>query len=274
MLPTTQPNPGPLLRRGSHQKHLKTCLLFLIGSLLTLPTPAQEPTKPRSAEVPERTFQVIKRREVVIGDHTITYQLVAPPQTPAPAAAAPAPRVLTPAELETQRRREAKPHRVLFFSATVLDHTLTELSWFDEAGPHRAFSNIDFRSFSGMGEFETADTVYNLMIALDTGTAEALAQRTRDFPQVALLPRDRSAWLLAETASQEGTPMTAALDTLHPFFDTNRQSLIQAHAQREAANAERERQTRENPPARKKTVISYWRKPTPAAQPANPGAAK
>ena len=66
---------------------------------------------------------------------------------------------------------------MLFFSATVLDHRLTELRWFEEGGMFRAFSNIDFQYFSGMGEIETADSIYTLMLALDTGTAEMLAER-------------------------------------------------------------------------------------------------
>ena len=116
-----------MLWRGFRQRILKVCLLFLIGSLPALPLAAQEPTNPASAEKPERTFQVIKRREVVVGDHTVTYQLVVPPQTPAPAASAPAVRALSPQELEAQERRAAKHLKVLFFSATVLDHKLTEL---------------------------------------------------------------------------------------------------------------------------------------------------
>ncbi len=188
-----------------------------------------------------------------------------------PAPAAPVP---SAEELTAQERRAAKPPRVLFFSATVLNRTLTELRWFDEAGPHRAFSNIDFQVFSGMGEIETADAIYTLMLALDSGPAEAPAERTRDFPQIALLPHDRSAWLLAESQGSQSTPVMTALDAIHLFYDAHREALLQAHTEREAALAERERQLREHPPVKKNTVVSYWKKPRPVAQPENQGAAK
>ncbi len=248
-----------------------TCLLFLTASLLTLPLRAQSPANPAAAAPPERNFQVLKRTEIKRGDRTIIFQRVAPPQA-SPSAPAPVTPALSAQELAAQERRAAKQPRVLFFSATVLDRTLTELRWFDEAGPHRAFSNIDFQVFSGMGEIETADTIYTLMLALESGPAEALAERTRDFPQIALLPHDRSAWLLAEGAGSPTTPMMSALDAIHPFYDANREALIQSHAQREAARAERERALREHPAVKKNTVISYWRKPRPAAPPQNEGA--
>ena len=238
---------------------MKTCLLFLIPSLLTLPVLAQEQTIPANAQKPERTFQVIKRHEVVVGDHTITYQLVVPPAPSAPVPA-PAARELSPQELEAQQRREAKQQQVLFFSATVLDHRVTELRWFDAGGAYRAFSNIDFQTFSGLTEIETADAIYTLLMAFDTGPAEALAERAREFPQLALLPNDRSAWLLMDGSAEAGAPTVTAWDAIHRHFDAHREELLRGYQQREATKAERERQLRENPPAPKKKVISYWKK--------------
>ena len=254
----------------------KTWLPVLIALLLALPAFAQAQMQAGHSEVPPLNFEVLKRTEIKRGDHTIIFQRVAPPQATAPAAPVPQPKApdLSPQELEAQRRREAKQQKVLFFSATVFDHKLTELHWTEESGTYRAFSNIDFQVFSGMGEIETADAIYALMMALDTGTPEALAERTRGFPQTALLPKDRSAWLLAEGPGKVSTPAMAALDALHPYYDTHRVELIQAHAQRLAASAERERQLRENPPVKKDTVIGYWRKPSPAVPPQNQGASK
>ena len=68
--------------------------------------------------------------------------------------------------------------------------------------------------------------------------------------------------------------MMTALDAIHPYYDTHRDDLVRAYEQREAANAERERLLRENPPAKQDTVISYWRKPNQIAPPQNPGATK
>ena len=262
------------LRRAFQPLRLKACLLFLIASMPSLPIHSQEQTAQANAEKPARNFQVLKRREVVVGDHTITYQLVAPPQTPAPVAPTPAARVLSPAELEVQRRREAKQHAVLFFSATTLDHRVTELRWLDNGKSYRAFSNIDFQTFSGLTEIETADAVCTLMMAFDTGTAEALAERTREVPQLALLPNDRSAWLLMEGSAEEGASTVNAWDSIHRFFDAHREEMIRGHQQREVARAERERLERENPQPPKKTVISYWRKGNTTAHPKNQGAPK
>ncbi len=249
---------------------------FLAGALLTFPTFAQDQTNPANAEKPERNFQVLKRTVIKRGDHSIIYQRVAPPPVAAPSAPAPVPvaKVLSPQDLATQRRREAKQHAVLFFSATVLDHKLTELHWTEEGRSYRAFSNIDFQYFSGMGEIETADAIYTLMLALDGGTPEMLAERTREFPQIAVLPKDRAGWVLADGLGQTNAPMMTALDAIHPYYDAHREALMQAYSEREAARAEAERQLRENPPPRKNTVINYWKKPSPATLPLNREAVK
>ncbi len=196
----------------------------------------------------------------MVGDHTVTFQLVAPPPPPAPAPPAPPARVLTPQELEAQQRREAKLRKVLFFSATAFDHRVTELRWFDEGKSYRAFSNIDFQYFSGLTEIETDDAVCTLMMALETGTAEALAERTRDVPQAGLLPTDRAAWFLIDGSPEEGASVANAWDSIHRHFDTHRAEIIRGYEQRQAAKAERERIQRESPPATKNRVISIWKK--------------
>ena len=83
-----------------------------------------------------------------------------------------------------------------------------------------------------MGEIETADAIYTLMPAFASGTAEALAERTRDFPQVAFLPANRSACLLAEAPGQENTPEMTTWDSIHTFYDAHRAELIRTHEQR------------------------------------------
>ena len=254
----------------------KAWMRFLTAWFLTMPVGAQEPVKAGNSEQPARSFQVLKRWAIDRGDHTVIFQRVAPPPAAPPAAPVLPPKVpeLSPQELEVMRLREAKQHRVLFLSATVFDHRLTELRWTEEDRKYRAFSNIDFQYFGGMGEIETADTIYTLMIALDSGTAEELAERTRESPQVALLPKERAAWVLAEGKSSESTPVMAAWDSLHTYYDAHREELTKAYEQRAAAIAERQRQLREHPPVPKNKVISYWKKPNPAAQPEKQEAGK
>ena len=268
-----------------HRRFLRrTSLIALILPVLDLSAAnaqtasegAPEQTNPAAAEKPERNFQVLERTVIKRGDHSIIYQRIAPPPPAVPSAPAPVPvaKALSPQELEAQQRREAKQHAVIFFSATVLDQRVTELRWSDEGKEYRAFSNIDFRYFSGTGEIETADVVYTLMLALESGTAETLAERTREFPQVALLPANRAAWALADGSGQTNTTVMTALDAIHPYYDAHREAMIRAYGEREAAKAEAERQLREHPPARKDTVINYWKRTTPVAPPQNQGALK
>ena len=249
---------------------------LLAGLLITLPISAQEPANPPAAEKPERSFQVLEQTVIKRGDHSIIYQRVAPPPPAAPSTPAPvpAPRVLSAEERAAQQRREAKLHAVLFLSATVLDHRVTELRWSDEGKEYRAFSNIDFRYLSGMGEIETANAIYTLMLALDSGPPETLAERTREFPQIAALPKDRAAWVLADGSGQTNTTGMTVLDAIHPYYDAHREALLQAYGEREAARSEAERQLREQPPVRKDTVIRYWKKSGPAAPRPNEEALK
>ena len=125
-----------------------------------------------------------------------------------------------------------------------------------------------------MGELETADTIYTLLMACEIGTGELLAERTRAFPQVTQLPKDRAAWVPAEGMGAMGVPTMADWDAIHRHYDAHRDELIHAHAQRELANAERERQLREHPPVRKATVIRYWKKGAPATPRQNAEALK
>ena len=260
-----------------NQRLLALILLNSTGYLLALQSPSafgQAAVADAKPALPPLNFRVLERTVVKSGEHSIIYERVAPPQASAPSVPVPGPKMpeLSAQELEAQRRREAKPHAVLFFSATVLDQRVTELRWSGEGGAYRAFSNIDFRYFSGMGEIETPEAVYTLMLALESGPAETLAERTRGFPQIAALPMDRAAWVLAEGSGQTNTAVMAALDAIHPYFATHRAALIQAYGEREAARAEAERRLREHPPVRKNTVISYWRKPAPSAPPQSAGA--
>lgn len=249
------------------------CLLTL---LYTLPALAQEPAAARNSEPPPENLRVLKTTEIKRGDHSIIFQRVEPPAATAPVA--PGPPMPTPPlsaqEIDAQRRREAKEQRVLFLSATVFERRLTELSWTEDGKTYRAFSNLDFEIFRGMGELETADAIYTLMLALDSGTAESAAECVRAFPQVATLPVDRSAWVLAAGAETPTTPVMRALDAIHPFFDAHRAELLRAHEQRVTAEAERARQAREHPSLKRDTVIRYWRKPGAAIKPSAPGAAQ
>jgi hypothetical protein len=238
----------------------KSVFALLLSSLLTLPLHAEDQTTQTIAEKPEPTFQVLRRSEVVIGDRSIVFQRVAPPQTTAamPAPAATATRELTAQEFEAIRQREAKQQRVLFFSANTLDHRVTELSWSEGGKTYRAFSNIDFQYFKGLNEVETADSVYTLLMAFGTGSADALAERLHDYPQLALLPTDHAAWLLIDGAASESGWTQYAWDSIHRYVDAHCEQIIREYLERELARTKQEQWEHENPPPPKKRVITYW----------------
>jgi hypothetical protein len=227
---------------------------------------------------PPVQFQVLEQRTIDLGDHSLTIQRIAPPP---PSAARPAPAAPQPAPGAVQE--DSRREQFLSLSATVYDGEVTRLRWFHEGREYRAFSNIDFRYLAGLGAFETADAVYSLILGLGEETrAQAAADRSRALaggappdtvppvPALAEFPAGRAAYRLTPGSAAAPPEALAALDALHRHFDAHRTGLIVRYHQRLAAQAERERQLRENPPVKKDTIFRYWRRPSPA----NPGAAQ
>src|SRR5437867_1680045 len=126
-----------------------------------------------------------------------------------------------------------------------------------------------------MGGFETADASYTLLMAVGNETRAERIQDIRSLskeglktgvqldvqpPRTAFNPT-RSEYMVVEDKANAllGVDYLAALDALHIYFDANRQTLIEEHVKREAANAELQRQLKEHPPKPKDTVINYWK---------------
>ena len=238
------------------------CFLTLF---LTLPLGAQE-----SAQQPATGVVVRKTWALKQGGQTVILQRVEPPPAAPPSAPAPPVKApdLSPEERETLRQREAKAHTVLFLSATVFDHRFTELRWTEAGRAHRAVSSIDFQYLGGLPEIETADAIYTVMLALGSVTAAEAEEKTRQLPPVSQLPKDRAAWLPVEDPGRESTPVMTALDAIHTWFDAHRAELLRAYEQRTAAEAERQRQLREHPPAPPAIIIRYGKMPNSTPAPA------
>jgi len=233
-----------------------------------------------SAPAPTRTplppLQVIEGVEVRRGQDTTVYQRVVPPVLPPRprAPVRPAEEPQAPPLTAAQQRRAAKRSAVMFLSATVYDHRVTELRWFENQREYRAFSNADFNLLAGRSEIETDDTIYWLIMAVGNLTAEEVAtfnQRIaaeglppapRQIPLPANFSATRAEYVLAEGSA---LPLPAAetlagLDALHVFYDANRPALVEEQTRREAESAARVEAERIKATTPKRTVIQFWPK--------------
>lgn len=163
-----------------------------------------------------------------------------------------------------------KAHVVLFFMATVIDHSVTELSWQDDGRQYRAFSNVDFNYLCGVHEIETADSVYWLIMGVGDQTrtqaeaaraeavAHGLSQYAVPIPQRGEFSATRSEYVVV--AGAENAPANAFkdMDALHAYFDAHRETLIAEYTVREAARVTREQWLKDHPPVPQDTVINFW----------------
>jgi hypothetical protein len=180
-------------------------------------------------------------------------------------------RPLTP----EQQRRAAKNSAVIFLSATVYDHRVTELRGFENQREYRAYSNADFNLLAGRGEIETEDTIYWLIMAVgNLGAEEVAALNERIATQgLPLAPRQipvpenfsatRAEYVLAEGSaaplpSAETLNALNALDALHFYYDAHKPALVEEQAKRAVENAAREEATRIKAAQPKRTVIQFW----------------
>lgn len=256
---------------------MNTRHLSVFVSLAALPAAiGQTGASDTMPKTPAINFQVLKRWKVELGDHAIFLNRVAPPilppaPPPVPKQAEP---VMTPEQRQMLQKREAKKSVTFFLSATVYDRQISELSWSGEHGSYRAFSNIDFNFFPGIGGFGTSEASYTLMTVVRNETRAERIQYLRslgekDLPSslaLAVPPPatdfnpTRSTYVVAQDKNQPppAAEDLTALDALHVYFDANRQTLIEEHEKREAAHAEQQRQWREHPPTPPDIIVNFW----------------
>ena len=193
-------------------------------------------------------FTILDQHRVHFGQHSVTYNRVAPPvfqkQAPAPVIPFPAPAY--------------EYNQLLIFSATVYDHRLAVLKWLDGNNGLVVVSNIDFNDFTTVDGFIAGDTFYEVIISLwndqaadaDAVTAGWLAQAR------AALPGPAPGYIVVSgSASAEDTQ---ALDTIHAYYGANSSALTQAFARQQARYAALLLQLKLHPPVRPDTVINYW----------------
>ena len=221
------------------------------------------------AASPPIRFQVIQRRTIDLEDRSLILNRVAPPVLPSKPTA-PAVQNAAPAEEPPDKKAV-----ILFLSATVYDRKVTEISFVGGQGKAAIFSNVDFNLFEGLGQVETDDTSYSLMLAVSNQTAEDAAARNRQLAeQGALMARQRipppgefsparsECIVVEDTAHPAPTgEELAALEALHVFFDANKPQLARKYAERAAAEAERLREAKAHPAVPPDVIVNYWRKP-------------
>ena len=212
---------------------------------------------------PEIQFQIIEQKRIQTGGRAIIFNRVAPPILPtAPTTAAIAP-------VETQIQLDQKPYVFTLLSATVYDRQVTELQWFGDGKTYHVFSNIDFNYIAGIGQFETTDAIYSLILGFGNETREVLAAANieaaaRGMPQKLLpdlgqFPEGYSSYFVAADSATDAVGF-AALDAIHAYYDENREQLQRAYEAREAARIEQERLRAAQPAKPKDTVIYFWPK--------------
>lgn len=256
---------------------MKTLATLCSFALLSVVTCAQDPTDANKPERPPVQFRFLRSWKVDLGNRSLFLNRVVPPILPP--VPAPVPREPEPGlplgQRQSLEKREAKKSVALFLSATVYDRQVSELTWSDEHGSHRVFSNIDFNYLGGMGGFETPDASYTLMMIVGNETRAERIQHIRSLnkedlnaglqldvppPATDFNPK-RSTYMVVQDKTQNPPPVEdlAALDALHVYFDANKQTLMEEHMKQEVANVELQRQWKEHPPKPKDTVIHYWK---------------
>ncbi|MDD5262889.1 MAG: hypothetical protein PHD76_13675 [Methylacidiphilales bacterium] len=217
---------------------------------------------PVKVETPAINFQVLGSQRVKVGLHSVIYNQVAPPVFPAPAVQVqPAP---TPQYQQWLQARQQKAFKFIMIGATVHDHQMTDLRWFDGDQWVRALSNFDFNYLTDTLEFESDNTIYEFfLITADMAsdylandnhnqTLQWLAQARRQ------LPSNGIGYWIVDGNAVNNPATVAGLDDLHAYFNANKDQLVSDYQKRTADWERQERWNKAHPPVRQDTVINFW----------------
>jgi hypothetical protein len=227
-------------------------------------------------EAESRQFRVLDSQEVDLGSRSIIYNRVETPvlkpqpPTVEKLATPVVEYVPTAEELEEMRRWEVMNHVSLFLSCTVYDDQITQVRFRHGDVNVTFWSTVNFHYLSQLGDLQTRDTYYLFMMGVDDSTKKEFEEENAE-----LLREERSdllsAWpsnLAAPTSSNSAWQITSKgpgpaealkfIEDIHAYFDANRNALVTARVEREAAWAAREQWLKENPPQPKDTVIQFF----------------
>lgn len=230
---------------------------------------------------------VIDSQEVVLGSRSIIYNRIVPPvlkpSAPPQAASGGLQKPLPTAEdLTGQRAWEAKKPVLMFLTCTVYDRSVSEVRWWHEGGEYVVWSSIDFNHLPDVLDFETASARLSVMAAVGNESRhEAVTWNTvaASDPEMLAYARDHgvdfrvsippqripgasesvSAYQLVSTPPGGASPLAiAALNALHRYYDANRQRLVRAFEQSEAARLAREASFDAHQPQPQDTTVTYF----------------
>ena len=269
---------------------MKLPTVVFVGWVLVLNLQAEDPSAPA---VPSE-FQVLSRtvtKEMAVEpaplpgmtpvtkERTVTVDLVADPQLPAPP---PAPAV-DPNDPAVKARLAAfraayQPTRMIHFSATTYDFTLTRLIWRSRERPNEeitAWSNIPFEYIRGLGTQVIKDRKYMLFLGYgveNTVNLKRLAARrgvpyvAPTLPELPDLATSGPAFIMI-AGDPTGTPELDFLTGLHEIYPAEASRLKAAYEAREAARIAHEAYLRAHPPEPEDVHVRFWQsdRPTTAA---------
>ncbi|MDB6077072.1 MAG: hypothetical protein JWO82_819 [Akkermansiaceae bacterium] len=138
--------------------------------------------------------------------------------------------------------------------------------------------NANFLWLTGFAEVEAGDTIYSLLMAISSTEVENPAEIAGKFrsdsgaPEVPEFDDSQASFVVAE-----GTPLEedlAPIRALVALYNKDKERLRLAYQGRMEAAAERERELRLNPSAKKNIIIRYWRTDQAGQAGINPKAAE
>lgn len=207
-------------------------------------------------------FRELGRKQVVLGDHKVTYVRVLPPKLPV----LPAPAVHVPSaeELAVAAGRESKQFVALTFSATVYPGPVTEIRWRYGDRQLVAYSNVDFALLTQTFEVETADAVisiFGVIGSCDAGGAKfALPEGVKFSGTAAEYIVDCS-----EAEMRDLKEAFVGLDALHGYVEAHRSELILAAAKRAELQAQAEAAAKAQSSQPRDIIVRLWRIENPPA---------
>lgn len=205
----------------------------------------------------------LARKVVPQERHVLTLVRIAPPALPKAT-----PALLARLSVEEQLiadRRSAKTYAVITVQAQTYfgERTLTLLSWQTEAGSFRAVSNVDFRLFSRLREWESATHVFLWMpfvLAMPADSEkppEELLLQVRSSGLEFGLTKPDYALLDAALKLPGDDPVLRALDHAHALAATDRDRLDADRKADETAAALQD-QFLALPQPRSEITLHYW----------------
>ncbi len=212
-------------------------------------------------------FTVINSKTVQEGNHTVTYNRVAPLPSSAvfPATAnGSATSAVNQGSQALQQLQAQQQHTLvsLLLSATVFNHQVTQFSWNYNGVTYQGYSNIDLTLFAGDTEFSVGNTTYSFLINATGVGANPITGAPVAVPSIPELPAltaTQSAYVVVTTNGVTiPDEAVAPIEALHDYFDANRSAIAAAAAQRQADAAAQAQWVKDHPPVPQNTVINFW----------------